>query len=167
MQNYQLQLQNEQLKLQTAQHEVQSKRLASHGEELKLQTKLLKLNSYVSITARTFEIDRLFVEVPDLRPYFYDAVVIDDPDVVARASAVAEFILDFYSAIQEHLDHLESDDMPSLAEWITYMQHGFKYSPFLCYYLEKRSDWYEDQLLKYCDQVKNVDLIKQQRATLG
>jgi predicted RNase H-like nuclease len=62
----------------------------------------LKLSQYIAITQRVFDVDMLFVKNPDLRSYFYESKLVTTNCNIQQITAIAEYILDFYSTIQEH-----------------------------------------------------------------
>ena len=62
----------------------------------------LKLSQYIAITQRVFDVDMLFVKNPDLRSYFYESKLVTTSCNIQQITAIAEYILDFYSTIQEH-----------------------------------------------------------------
>jgi hypothetical protein len=128
----------------------------------------VKLSLYVNITQRIFEIDRIFIEHPTLRPFFYDGTIVTPNNDKPRITALAEYILDFYSTLQEHESKIK-DASPSWAEWTGYIEDGFKRSPFLCCYFLQRAYWYEPGLAELLNPIakQNDALIKQQRAVLN
>lgn len=146
---------------------VGKKNLVRLTQQIEAQNAQLRLQSYVAITARIFEVNKLFVDNPELRRYFYDGVVLTDKEVMAKASSVAEFLLDFYSTIQEHQAFLDQD-VPTWEEWISYIKEGFKRSPFLCVYFEGKLNWYEPQLREFYSKIQEdrQEIIVTQRQAL-
>lgn len=128
----------------------------------------IKLSLYVNITQRIFEIDRIFIEHPLLRPFFYDGVIVTPIHDMPRITALAEYILDFYSTLQEHEKRI-GDASPSWVEWTGYIKDGFQRSPFLCCYFAEHSYWYEPGLSGIFNPIakQNDTKIKEQRAALS
>ena len=128
------------------------------SDQLDNQQKQLRLNYYYEITGRVFEINRLFIENPRVRPYFYENKVCYDKALKPQVTAVAEYMLDFFSLIQEHDKFLTSEDLPSIDEWIEYMKDSFRNSPMLRSVLETKKDWYEEGLYGICCSAMKVQL---------
>ena len=80
----------------------------------------MKLSQYITITQRVFDVDMLFINNSKLRPYFRDGQIVDQSLDVQEVSAIAEYILDFFSTIQEHERLLTSQATPSWEEWRDY-----------------------------------------------
>jgi hypothetical protein len=106
-----------------------------------------KMALYIDVTQRVFDIDGLFIQHPDLRCYFYEEELVKPNQNLNRITALAEYILDFYSILQEH-ERLLSDSTPSWKEWNAYIADGFRSSPYLCHYFSKNKGWYEEGLLR-------------------
>ncbi len=100
----------------------------------------------------SMEISRLFLEHPDLRPYFFSGQVIDvNHQDYLRAEAVAEVILDIFWTMRSQANRRVADDFvdSSAAEqWAIYMGDCFASSPILTDFLNRRKDWYGDDLYK-------------------
>jgi hypothetical protein len=94
----------------------------------------------------TLTLDRLFVEYPDLRPYFYDGVDIDAKDPsFRRVQALAEMHLDVFDYKLKHAETFAAYQPFREAEerWIRDM---FRSSPILRRYCELRKGWYSQKL---------------------
>ena len=95
---------------------------------------------------QVINLDRLFIERPDLRPYFYDCKPIDDKDEkFAQVQSAAELMLDVFDVVAdqsksfaEYYDRPEAWDI-----WITDM---FATSPVLRSRFQQSSDWYDNKL---------------------
>jgi hypothetical protein len=99
--------------------------------------------------------DELFLDHPELRPYFYDRWPLPDeildppapapwppsPDDVARSQllAAAEYYLDLLESIWDNVAPLPDDDRESWREWIHDM---FESGPILVAYFERYHWWY-------------------------
>jgi hypothetical protein len=93
-----------------------------------------------------FEIDRLFIEKPELKPYFYGQkpLTVDDPDY-NRVMSTAELFVDFMDYVTE----VE----PALPEypWDTlkcYFRDLLRTSPALQQYWQKHDQWYPDTVTR-------------------
>jgi hypothetical protein len=101
----------------------------------------LKSSVYSGITEATLTVDRLFIDHPELRPYFYSEKLVSENDTdYHKVLAAAEYILDFFSAIVMQAKHFP-EIWPRL-EWEEYMVDMFARSPALCDYLKSVSNWY-------------------------
>ncbi|HEU0316965.1 MAG TPA: hypothetical protein VFR49_06525 [Solirubrobacteraceae bacterium] len=112
----------------------------------------LKVTTYHDATALTLQVDRMFVDHPRLRPYFYDGAPVPtgsrQPDERNRVLAAAEFLLDVLECVWDHEDEYDAQDRRAWAEWI----HDTFASAPACreLYLDKR-DWYPS-LTKLADE---------------
>ena len=129
----------------------------------------MKLSQYIAITQRVFDVDMLFILNPKLRPYFYECRVVDQRADVQQITAIAEYILDFYSTVQEHERLLTSLETPSWTEWRVFIADGFRGSPFLCSYFEQNAAWYEDGLMEIYRPVarERQEIVLRQRDALA
>jgi hypothetical protein len=138
-------------------------------EEAKKDQNQKQLSLYVHLTQRVFEIDRIFIEHSEFRPYFYDCKILGKNDCVLKGdgflkiSALAEYILDFFSNLQELEPKLNAGS-PSWKEWNDFIESGFATSPFLCAYFERNAKWYEQGLRDKYDPIgkRNHALIQRQ-----
>jgi hypothetical protein len=128
-----------------------------------------KLSQYIAITQRVFDVDMMFIRNSELRPYFYESKIVTRDCNIQQITAVAEYILDFYSTLQEHELLLASQQIPSWAEWTSYISDGFHGAPFLCDYYERNKSWYEEGLMRIYEPVREEQkkLISQQRAEIS
>jgi hypothetical protein len=119
--------------------------------EIATQTKYsaasLQSTAYKAITDQVLEADRLFIEHPKLRPYFYSGVEIgkDNPDYDV-VEAMAEYQLDFFDSVQHQLKYRREvfGDI-KLETWQRYFDDTFSNSPILCKRLNETATWYEPQ----------------------
>ena len=98
-----------------------------------------------SMNNQSHEISRIFVEYPELRPYFYYGQPIDEthPDF-HRAEAVAELILDILWAMSNEAQRIQGELMSHDGEalWREFVEDAFAQSPILVQTLMKRENWY-------------------------
>lgn len=102
----------------------------------------LRTGVYANMSNWTFELDKAFIEHPELRPYFYDKKDIreDDP-LFAKAAAMAEFELDNFDSIMEQERYFPAG---SLHEgWRRWIFNGFDKSPVLVRTIEQLRSEYE------------------------
>jgi len=106
-----------------------------------------------SMTDYSLEISRLFLQHPDLRPYFFAGQTIDEshPDYL-RAEAVAEVILDIFWIMGNGAKRIrigaEFFDDEGRTLWATYISDCFATSPILTSFLTKRKDGYGQEMTR-------------------
>lgn len=104
----------------------------------------LRITTYSGATDLTLKVDAMFVEHPELRPYFSEAVPLS-PATPERTRqqvlAAAEFILDVLECIWDHHDEYDDDDRQS---WWEYIVDFIQESPVLTeVFADLRArDWY-------------------------
>jgi hypothetical protein len=99
-----------------------------------------------NVTNQEFALDKLFIDNPSTRKYFYEGVAIQRNDqLYDRVAATAEYMLDFidtYFSSAQFIQPNTSD--PYL--WKRYFIHIFSNSPITCEILDARSDEYGDDI---------------------
>jgi hypothetical protein len=108
-----------------------------------------------SLTSHALEISRIFLQHPELRPYFFDGQVIEEshPDYL-RAEAVAEVMLDIFWTMGNQARRVgtvggkEFTDTEARDQWAMYMGDVFASSPILCSFLTKRKVWYGAEMAR-------------------
>lgn len=125
------------------------------NEQSRLGTKNMQASMYGTIATQTLEMDRIFIESPTLRPYFYDKRDIkkDHKRTYDLAMAVAEHYLDAFDAIQTQLGYIPEDpDTPEDRDtWNNFFADSFANSPALCRRINKNRPWYMKQLKDIAD----------------
>ena len=94
------------------------------------------LSNWSDVSARTYEIDKVFVENPEFRKYFLEGVDIapDDKDY-PKAASIAELLLDYLDSFAALLDYnhgLISNGILQEEAWKHYFNESFTKSPLLC-----------------------------------
>lgn len=104
--------------------------------------------AYSNIANHMFEIDQVFINHPNLRPYFYEGAEIKpEASDYQQVLAVAETILDFFDAILVQKPYLKKLWQGNW--WDTYIEDGFRNSPVLCRRIDSGKNWYSDELYAY------------------
>src|SRR5215510_9739458 len=105
-----------------------------------------------SMSNQSHEISRIFLEHPELRPYFFygQSCEGNNPDY-HRAEAAAELILDIYLSMSSQAKRadqrfLETGDPENL--WQQYISDAFAHSPILVATLMKRQNWYGQAMVE-------------------
>jgi hypothetical protein len=107
----------------------------------------LASNVYQNVTLQIFALDEIFIDHPELRPYFYSGKDISEgnPDY-QRALATAEFILDLFGTSFDLMPQYPKN-WSSGDAWKAYIQQTFASSPILCWYLDEHIDWYHTEMV--------------------
>src|SRR5260221_1706150 len=109
-----------------------------------------------SMTNYSLEISRLFLQHPDLRPYFFEGQVIDEghPDYL-RSEALAEVMLDIFWIMMAQAKRVRGREFrneETRSQWATYMGDCFATSPILTSFLTRRQEWYGPELVSRMEQ---------------
>jgi hypothetical protein len=109
-----------------------------------------------SMTGYSLEISRLFLQNPDLRPYFFEGKTIDasHPDYL-RAEAVAEVILDIFWTMASQARRIQNPEFANTeasSQWAIYIGDCFASSPILTSFLTRRKEWYGQEMVNRMEQ---------------
>jgi hypothetical protein len=146
--------------------------LIRQASEMTKQTRsvadALKDSSFESMRSLVFRIDEVFLEYPELYPYFYEGENPSETDELLqnKLSVVAGAILDtFLSIIQrrKHFPHVLQ--LWPQVELNNYFRFVFSKSPFLCNYLETAQDWYVEELATLMEEGRAMDLHMRSKAS--
>lgn len=116
----------------------------------------LELQAYQTFINNFAEIDKAFLNYPDLRPFFYGGVMPSEKvDYVQaqRAASLAEIHLDvfellFMDIIRERVPDLKLGKGSRL-HWDNYMRRTFENSPLMCARLAALAKEYETELVSF------------------
>lgn len=106
-----------------------------------------------SLNEQSHEMSRIFVQYPELRPYFYYSQPIDEkhPDF-HRAEAVAELLLDILYAMSNEAAQAQPGEHADMernkALWYDFVEDSFVQSPILVQTLLRRQDWYGEEMVE-------------------
>jgi hypothetical protein len=110
-------------------------------------------DTYQKAYQTVYDLDRHFLEHPELKGYFYGGKILDDKtDEVTRArvESTAEWISDFFDNITYNMKSGPDEDWSA---WDSYIQETFKRSPALRDYVAKHRDWYSSELGEALDRL--------------
>jgi hypothetical protein len=117
-------------------------------QQSRLGTKGTRANVYNSINMEMMEIDRYFVEHPDLKPYFYECKDVAETDpIYPRVASMAEWMIDFMDNVL-----VLSRSMPEFPwkdSWFKYFEDLFNNSVVMCRFWRQRETWYAGAMRKY------------------
>lgn len=124
----------------------------SSKKTVELSTANMKASMYATMNIQTLEMDKIFLERPYLRPYFYenqDLSKIRDEKTRNEVMIVAEYQLDYFDLVMTQLDYIptDKDSAGDQASWIKYFIDSFAKSPALCKRVGDHPDWYMTRLV--------------------
>jgi hypothetical protein len=126
---------------------------------LRVNEEQTKYSVYQLVTSRMSTISRTFLDLPELRPYFYAGKDASDlpavnPNLDSRVRAMCEMLVDHAEVILER-----PDVMGELGEsYERYFCDLLRSSPALRSYWQERRNWYIPKLQKlFDDTVKEMD----------
>jgi hypothetical protein len=110
--------------------------------------------TWSSVAAQLTEVDKQFIDDPELVPYFYDGVSISESDPrYNKAYAVAGLVLDFLDNASGMGDHINPEIFEPDA-WERYYSFQFKNSPLMCDIVRDEGAIYGKKIVsmgqKYC-----------------
>jgi hypothetical protein len=133
---------------------VNSQQVAINADQLRLNTaqslrteKSMCSNVQIAVLNHVVNLDRLFMDKPYLRPYFYDGrEVSETEEKFDELSATSEMVLDIFDLVADQSrKNPECWDRPKL--WDEWIIDTFSTSPILRDTLSKYSTWYEEPLM--------------------
>jgi len=131
--------------------ELAEKTMKLSTETMELSKASMKSSMYEIMNGQTLEMDKIFLERPYLRPYFYEnknPAAIRDEKTRNEVMIVAEYQLDFFDMVMTQLDYIPTDKDSAVdkANWRKYFIDSFATSPALCHSLDENADWYMPRL---------------------
>ncbi|HKQ46410.1 MAG TPA: hypothetical protein VJS47_13555 [Rhizomicrobium sp.] len=107
----------------------------------------LDMQSYSAINTQMSEIDKVFIDQPTLRPYFYKKQPWPDSDEMLRnkLTSVAERKLDFIDFWFTSARHLSLDEY-DMVSWRNYFIDSFRNSRILCDVLTDEQSQYGEEI---------------------
>jgi hypothetical protein len=119
--------------------------------QIRQTSQSLRASAFATVANYTMELDKVFIDDPDLRPYFYNGRDTNElDDKYNQVMATAEFELDFFDATLTQLELRPGESKSEMrAEemvWRKYIQDSFAKSPALCERIKSNPDWYRENL---------------------
>lgn len=112
--------------------------------------KSIHYSVYLQMTNWTRDLDRDFIEHPELVRYFTrgDSIAPSDTNYI-RAHEMAQQYLDDFDAILANKSYFDIDNTDDSKEpWINWINDCFSHSPILCQKFEETERWYTPELKK-------------------
>jgi hypothetical protein len=118
------------------------------------QVESLRSSSYIAVNSKQLELDSIFIQNPDLRPYFFEKKKIDKNDknyykVVSLADYTIDYFDLFYSQVDYFLPPKIDPKQKAFNSWNTYIKQSFKLSPVLCQRLNEVKSWYTPEFVQF------------------
>lgn len=149
---------------------------AVQNKSLKIQNQSLVSNSYSRVMNEQLKLTNIFIEKPDLGPFFMDdgsannsiklkSIKDSDPELYYQIIAVADIHLDFFELVLgestyflSYLDDEESNvfdtvpwDNEAWETWQQYIKDTFAQSPVLCQRLKQVQKWYTEEYREFSE----------------
>jgi len=119
-----------------------------HTEALELQNRAVETQSWQMITLQMNDISKLFIEHPDLYPYFYEKQRISSKDKIhPQVISMADMFLDFMDGFNDDsVRKLKgmNDNGKYWIAWENYFVDQFRLSPVLCARYKEVKSWYTE-----------------------
>lgn len=112
-----------------------SKQVQDQSIATKSQTKALRSSTYQGILDKQLELDKIFIENPELRPYVFEKKEIKKSNSnYHKLISVADYQLDFFQMVWSQSEFLPEMQSSGLAwdSWAGYMKATFEYNSVLC-----------------------------------
>ena len=122
---------------------------------LDMQQRVIESQITLDIQSEGRSIVAIFLDKPQLRPYFYEGQVISDVDKSLdgvsqnEVDALAEIYLDFIELFTDgYVRSLPEygEDEKNWIGWRNYFVYLFQNSPSMCAFFEGRENWYSDNV---------------------
>jgi hypothetical protein len=98
----------------------------------------LRTNAVGKIYSEIHEVHHVFIQYPQLRPFFFhDALISEGDEEYMRCRSVAEMYLDIFEHVYQLREHGFND---TETNWTQYIGHMCDSSLFLCNYLDENID---------------------------
>jgi hypothetical protein len=104
-------------------------------------------NVFGVITTQNLAADAMFINNPELRPYFYGGQAITEADpLYNKVEATAEYLLDYFDSLISQLRKYPLVWRYEKESWEKTIVDMLCWSPVLCRYLDRHSEWYNNDL---------------------
>jgi hypothetical protein len=115
-----------------------------------LNAEALNLAANQNIMSHTLDVDKLFIDSPELRPYFFKGVTVTPSNKdYNKAAAVAVYQLDFFDTFfGQSGDWLVLQNEPAAQDaWMQYFNDSFQHSPIMCVQLKQFANEYTPEFV--------------------
>ncbi|MBI5103309.1 MAG: hypothetical protein HZB33_15965 [Nitrospirae bacterium] len=155
-----------QMKINERQMIAMERQMDAMERQMKINERQTKANEtaaqtgvWQNIYTQMLDIDKVFIEHPEVWPYFNNAKAITNTQSITntdnnfnRVMALADLHLDFF----DFFDNKEVRELPGMGPggeywilWEKYFEDTFAESPVLCLRYEQKKDWYGNVVSVY------------------
>jgi hypothetical protein len=104
-------------------------------------------NVFGVVTNQNLAADAIFINNPELRPYFYEGQDITEADpLYNKVQAAAEYQLDYFESLTSQLRKYPLVWRHEKESWEKNIIDILSWSPVMCRYLDRHREWYNDNL---------------------
>lgn len=104
---------------------------------------------YQNVYETMIKMDNVFVENPELKPYFYDGKETNPADpLYQRVSSVAEMLTDYFDSVYYQKNYVP---VQWFREFTSFMRDIYKSSPALREHLSQRQQWHPKEFIMYIE----------------
>jgi hypothetical protein len=126
------------------------------------QVDALKSGTFADIAGQQLELNRNFLNRPELRQYFApngQSIAPENPNYDA-AIALADYHIDFFSLLWAQSSYFleSSNTQESDVAWNNYVGDMFSQSPILCERLNQIQSWYEPNFLDWIESLSTCQI---------
>lgn len=117
--------------------------------QLRSSAKATISNVYQNVTYGAVEIDKIFIDNPELRKYFYYNNIYygnKTSELYDKISSIAEMFFDFADSVNTQIECMPKKKSYPWETWKKYFKDLYKRSPILREYWENNKQWYPDSL---------------------
>ncbi|HEX6751680.1 MAG TPA: hypothetical protein VF092_30585 [Longimicrobium sp.] len=121
--------------------------------QIKQLKEAVQAETHGRIYEHALEVQRVFLEYPEFRRFFYDRVSLDGGGIRsgslehARLLAFAELVADYLEHISLQCEHVPEDVQEA---WKNYRDHLIANSPLLCSFLKENRRNYSREFVALC-----------------
>ena len=109
----------------------------------------LESSAYQTISSQLLDLNKLFVDKSELRPYFFSGKDLTEADaeytkIYTQVISIADLQLDFFDSFWTQADHISDlrNDSAGWKAWDQYITDSFANSPIMCRRLSQVQRWY-------------------------
>jgi hypothetical protein len=121
---------------------------------LREQTIGIRQSTYQKIYDTWFEVDKLFIDRPKLRPFFYEGTELAkaNDEMRPELDAIAQMILDCFDNVYHQREFMPPDTFKA---WSTFLKDMYRKSPYLIDFLDRNWPWYPATLVEHLKEPPN------------
>lgn len=118
--------------------------------QIRQTTVSMQASMYATIATQTLEMDKMFIDKPEFRPYFYEGRNIKEGEPnYDKVLSIAEYQLDYFDSTRTELGYIpkDTDTQEDRKTWNKYLGDSFANSPILCRRIKANPEWYMKDLV--------------------